>query len=178
MKNVLMLETHDEILNAHMHGDYPELALIIPAKEAEQSETPMEQLRKIYEVGKHYPDKGVYAGELKKEDGFYGVFVSLKDFEDEDCEDEFTWNKAMGLELPEGYRVPDIRELTLIHLNIEDVNAGLTAANGEKLESWYWSSTEYGNTSAWGFAMGNGSRYNSSKNGNNNYVRPVLAVKL
>lgn len=178
MKNVIMLETYEEILNAHMHGDYPELALIIPAKEPEQSETPMEQLRKIYEVGKHYPDKGVYAGELKKEDGFYGIFVALKDFEDEDCENEFTWNKAMGLKLPEGYRVPDIRELTLIHLNIEDVNAGLTAANGEKLESWYWSSTEYDSYTAWTFHMNIGSRLSNDKHYYGNYVRPVLAVKL
>ena len=178
MKNVIMLETHEEILNAHMHGDYPELALIIPAKEAEQSETLAAQLCKIYEVGRYYPDKGVYAGELKKEDGFYGIFVALKDFEDEDCEDEFTWNKAMWLELPEGYRVPDIRELTLIHLNIEDVNAGLTAANGEKLESWYWSSTESNNGNAWLFDMTGGNRSNYSKDNLNYYVRPVLAVKL
>lgn len=177
MKNVLMLETHDEILNAHMHGDYPELALVIPAKEAEQSETPMEQLRKIYEVGKHYPDKGIYAGELLKKDGLYGIFVALKDFEDEDCESEFTWNEAMGLKLPEGYRVPDIRELTLIHLNIEDVNAGLTAASGKKLEGWYWSSTEYNMNYAWRFYMIYGSRYDYFKN-YLNYVRPVLALKL
>lgn len=178
MKNVLMLETHDEILNAHMHGDYPELALVVLVKEPEQSETLAAQLCKIYEVGRYYPDKGVYAGELKKEDGFYGIFVALKDFEDEDCENEFTWNKAMGLKLPEGYRVPDIRELTLIHLNIEDVNAGLTAANGEKLESWYWSSTEYYNYGAWLFNMINGLRYGSNKGNINSYVRPVLAVKL
>lgn len=178
MKNVLMLETHEEILNAHMHGDYPELALVVLVKEPEQSETLAAQLCKIYEVGRYYPDKGVYAGEVKKEDGFYGIFVALKDFEDEDCENEFTWNKAMGLKLPEGYRVPDIRELTLIHLNIEDVNAGLTAANGEKLESWYWSSTESNNGNAWIFDMDNGGRCNYSKDNLTYYVRPVLAVKL
>lgn len=183
MKNVLMLETHDEILNAHMHGDYPELALVIPAKEVEQSETPdttpMAQQCKIYEIGKYYPDKGVYAGELKKEDGFYGIFVALKDFEDEDeDQDEFMWNEAMRLPLPEGYHVPDIRELALIHLNIEYVNAGLTAANGEKLEGDYWSSTENGNNDAWRFNMGNGDRYNYLKYGNTSYVRPVLAIKL
>lgn len=178
MKNVLMLETHDEILNAHMHGDYPELALVVLVKEPEQSETLAAQLCKIYEVGRYYPDKGVYAGELKKEDGFYGIFVALKDFEDEDCENEFTWNKAMGLKLPEGYRVPDIRELTLIHLNIEDVNAGLTAANGEKLESWYWSSTGYNMDDAWVFSMNDGSRDWLDKDDDGYYVRPVLAVKL
>ena len=178
MKNVLMLETHDEILNAHMHGDYPELALVVLVKEPEQSETLAAQLCKIYEVGRYYPDKGVYAGELKKEDGFYGIFVALKDFEDEDCENEFTWNKAMGLKLPEGYRVPDIRELTLIHLNIEDVNAGLTAANGEKLESWYWSSTEDDNSNAWLFDMNGGGRCGYTKDNLTYYVRPVLAVKL
>lgn len=75
MKNVLMLETHDEILNAHMHGDYPELALVIPAKEVEQSETPMEQKSELYEIGKYYPNLGVYAGELKRGMDFT-VFLS------------------------------------------------------------------------------------------------------
>lgn len=182
MKNVIMLETHEEILNAHMHGDYPELALVIPAKEPEQSETPdttpTAQLDSPYKIGKYYPDKGVYAGGLKKEDGFYGIFVSLKDFENEDCEDEFTWDEAIRLSLPEGYHIPDIRELTLIHLNIDDVNAGLTAANGERLVGDYWSSTEYGNDNAWGFTVHSGGRNYRSKYGNGKYVRPVLAVKL
>ena len=83
----------------------------------------------------------------------------------------------MRLSLPEGYRVPDIRELTLIHLNIDDVNAGLSAAGGEKFEGWYWSSTEYNSNYAWRLTMYNGNRYANYKY-SNGYVRPVLALKL
>ncbi len=182
MKNVLMLETHDEILNAHMHGDYPELALVIPAKEVEQSETPMEQKSELYEIGKYYPNLGVYAGELKKRDGFYGIFVALKDAGEKDEDDNsqgFTWNDTMELKFSQdNIHVPDIRELSLIHLNIDDVNAGLEAAGGEKLEGWYWSSTEYNMNDAWLFCMNYGLRDWYGKDRNSYYVRPVLALKL
>lgn len=181
MKNAIVLESHNEILSAHMRGEYPELALVIPAKEAEPSETKDNISTEKYEVGKYYSGLGVYAGELKKQDGFYGIFAALQDAgeKDEDGDSqEYTWEDTMRLSLPEGYRVPDIRELTLIHLNIDDVNAGLSAAGGEKLEGYYWSCTEYDTHSAWVLNMNNGYRYACTKDYYNFYVRPVLALKL
>ena len=181
MKNAIILESYNEILSSHMRGEYPELALVIPAKEAELSETKDNISTEKYEVGKYYSDLGVYAGELKKQDGFYGIFVALQDAgeKDEDGDSqEYTWEDTMRVSLPEGYRVPDIRELTLIHLNIDDVNAGLSAAGGEKLEGYYWSSTEYSSNLAWLLYMYNGSRNYYYKNDYNTYVRPVLALKL
>lgn len=180
MKNAIILESYNEILSSHMRGEYPELALVIPAKEAELSETKDNISTEKYEVGKYYSDLGVYAGELKKQDGFYGIFVALQDAgeKDEDGDSqEYTWEDTMRVSLPEGYRVPDIRELTLIHLNIDDVNAGLSAAGGEKLEGYYWSSTEYNSGSAWTLTMNNGHRNYFNKY-YNYYVRPVLALKL
>lgn len=182
MKNAIVLESHNEILSAHMRGEYPELALVIPAKEAEPSETKDNISTEKYEVGKYYSGLGVYAGELKKQDGFYGIFAALQDAgeKDEDGDSqEYTWEDTMRLSLPEGYRVPDIRELTLIHLNIDDVNAGLSAAGGEKLEGYYWSSTEYDNYGAWVLRMSDGSRgWGHKSDYYNYYVRPVLALKL
>lgn len=181
MKNAIVLESHNEILSAHMRGEYPELALVIPAKEAEPSETKDNISTEKYEVGKYYSGLGVYAGELKKQDGFYGIFAALQDAgeKDEDGDSqEYTWEDTMRLSLPEGYRVPDIRELTLIHLNIDDVNAGLSAAGGEKLEGYYWSSTEYYSNTAWRLHVTNGSRDYDYKFFTNHYVRPVLALKL
>lgn len=108
-------------------------------------------------------------------------FAALQDAgeKDEDGDSqEYTWEDTMRLSLPEGYRVPDIRELTLIHLNIDDVNAGLSAAGGEKLEDYYWSSTEYNNYGAWRLRMSDGNRDWYDKNYSNYYVRPVLALKL
>ena len=55
MKNAIVLESHNEILSAHMRGEYPELALVIPAKEAEPSE--ITDISAKYEIGKYYPNK-------------------------------------------------------------------------------------------------------------------------
>ena len=181
MKNAIVLESLNEILSAHMRGEYPELALVIPAKEAEPSNTKDNISTEKYEVGKYYSGLGVYAGELKKQDGFYGIFAALQDAgeKDEDGDSqEYTWEDTRIVSLPEGYRVPDIRELTLIHLNIDDVNAGLSAAGGEKLEGYYWSSTEYDYNYAWNLRMSDGGRNYYYKNYINLYVRPVLALKL
>lgn len=181
MKNAIVLESHNEILSAHMRGEYPELALVIPAKKAEPSETKDNISTEKYEVGKYYSGLGVYAGELKKQDGFYGIFAALQDAgeKDEDGDSqEYTWDEAMKIKFSQdNIHVPDIRELSLLHLNIDDVNAGLSAAGGEKLESYYWSSTEGSSSHAWNLWMDDGGRYSGNKS-INTYVRPVLALKL
>ena len=135
-----------------------------------------------YEIGKYYPNKGVYAGELKKEDGFYGIFATLQDAgeKDEDGDSqEYTWEDAMKIKFSQdNIHVPDIRELSLLHLNIDDVNAGLVAAGGEKLEGYYWSSTEYISNHAWTLNMVTGYRSIYYKTNFYKYVRPVLTIKL
>lgn len=181
MKNAIILESYNEILSSHMRGEYPELALVIPAKEAEPDETKDNISTEKYEVGKYYSGLGVYAGELKKQDGFYGIFAALQDAGEKDDDgdsQEYTWEDAMKIKFSQdNIHVPDIRELSLLHLNIDDVNAGLSAAGGEKLESYYWSSTEYNSLYAWGLTMDSGYRdYNYKYD--DYYVRPVLALKL
>ena len=118
---------------------------------------------------------------MKKQDGFYGIFAALQDAGEKDEDgysQEYTWDEAMKIKFSQdNIHVPDIREISLLHLNIDDVNAGLSAAGGEKLESYYWSSTEYNSDGAWRLSMNNGGRYNYNKN-YNLYVRPVLALKL
>lgn len=180
MKNAIVLESHNEILSAHMRGEYPELALVVPDKEAEISVISDGSTK--YEIGKYYPNKGIYAGDLKKKDGFYGIFAALQDAGEKDDDgdsQEYTWEEAMKTKFSQdNIHVPDIRELSLLHLNIDDVNAGLSAAGGEKLEGYYWSSTEYNSSNAWRLLMPNGYRFNSNKSHGNYYVRPVLALKL
>lgn len=179
MKNAIVLESHNEILSAHMRGEYPELALVVPDKEAEISVISDGSTK--YEIGKYYPNKGIYAGDLKKKDGFYGIFAALQDAGEKDDDgdsQEYTWEEAMKTKFSQdNIHVPDIRELSLLHLNIDDVNAGLSAAGGEKLEGYYWSSTEYSSNGAWKLGMGNGYRDYGSKY-SSYYVRPVLALKL
>lgn len=180
MKNAIVLESHNEILSAHMRGEYPELALVIPAKEAKPSE--ITDISAKYEIGKYYPNKGIYAGDLKKKDGFYGIFAALQDAGEKDDDgdsQEYTWEEGMKIKFSQdNIHVPDIRELSLLHLNIDDVNAGLSAAGGEKLEGYYWSSTEYDNNNAWRLVMSDGNRGARHKNYSTQYVRPVLALKL
>lgn len=180
MKNAIVLESHNEILSAHMRGEYPELALVVPDKEAEISVISDGSTK--YEIGKYYPNKGIYAGDLKKKDGFYGIFAALQDAGEKDDDgdsQEYTWEEAMKTKFSQdNIHVPDIRELSLLHLNIDDVNAGLSAAGGEKLEGYYWSSTEYSDYGAWLLDMSAGGRYAYGKTSNRRYVRPVLALKL
>ena len=180
MKNAIVLESHNEILSAHMRGEYPELALVVPDKEAEISVISDGSTK--YEIGKYYPNKGIYAGDLKKKDGFYGIFAALQDAGEKDDDgdsQEYTWEEAMKTKFSQdNIHVPDIRELSLLHLNIDDVNAGLSAAGGEKLEGYYWSSTESSRNHAWLLDMSDGYRNAYVKSNNCNYVRPVLALKL
>lgn len=180
MKNAIVLESHNENLSAHMRGEYLELALVIPAKEAEPYE--ITDISAKYEIGKYYPNKGIYVGDLKKKDGFYGIFAALQDAgekDDDGVSQEYTWEEAMKIKFSQdNIHVPDIRELSLLHLNIDDVNAGLSAAGGEKLKGYYWSSTEYDLYYAWLLRVSDGYRYYYPKNYANLYVRPVLALKL
>lgn len=180
MKNAIVLENHNEILSAHMRGEYRELALVVPDKEAEISVISDGSTK--YEIGKYYPNKGIYAGDLKKKDGFYGIFAALQDAGEKDDDgdsQEYTWEEAMKIKFSQdNIHVPDIRELSLLHLNIDDVNAGLSAAGGEKLEGYYWSSTEDSSVIAWYLWMDGGTRTYGSKGYYSLCVRPVLALKL
>ncbi len=74
--------------------------------------------------------------------------------------------------------MPSLTELEKLFANKAAINASLNALGVALLEGWYWSSTEYGYFSAWILRMSDGSRNLTSKNYNNAYVRPVLALKL
>lgn len=73
-------------------------------------------------------------------------------------------------------QMPNLRQLDAIYKNKEVLNKAFIAAGGEALddEAYYWSSTEYFSTGAWGLSVNNGYRYDYGK-GYYRYVRPVLA---
>ena len=75
--------------------------------------------------------------------------------------------------------LPSMRDLITLYNAKSYVNASLslTASSGAKTltESYYWSSTEGSNGSAWRLRMSDGYRGWGYKNYNNYYVRPVLA---
>ena len=75
--------------------------------------------------------------------------------------------------------LPSLTELEKLFANKAAINASLNALGVALLEGWYWSSTEYNSNGAWLLRMSDGLRYYNYKDGSNNdYVRPVLALKL
>lgn len=74
--------------------------------------------------------------------------------------------------------LPSLTELEKLFANKAAINASLKALGVALLEGWYWSSTEYNNYYAWVLRMSDGYRDWFSKNNLNEYVRPVLALKL
>lgn len=54
--------------------------------------------------------------------------------------------------------MPSLTELEKLFANKAAINASLNALGVALLEGWYWSSTEYANSSAWTLRMSDGYR--------------------
>ena len=76
--------------------------------------------------------------------------------------------KKIGLnndiQLKEGEYIPTLAELYLICLNQKAINEAIDFVGGQKLKGWYWSSTEYSATYAWGLSLNDGTAYLITKN--------------
>lgn len=88
--------------------------------------------------------------------------------------------QAVGLnpaiQLKDGEYIPTLAELYLICLNRKAINAAMRFVGGQELAGWYWSSTEYSATHAWGLYLNNGYAHNySAKASIAGRVRPVSA---
>lgn len=122
-------------------------------------------------IGDFINDKGIYAGVLYDENGENPkeLFVAM-----EDAPKKMDWNTAMAQDYGK-YHLPDIRELTQIHLYKDAINAGLEKNGGEAMQDdWYWSSTERSAAGAWYVSFTSGGRWGGYKYGTG-YVRLVLA---
>ena len=73
--------------------------------------------------------------------------------------------------------LPSLGELMMIYANMRKINYALSLINGatQLAETWYWSSTEYSATHAWGLYLNNGLALTSTKATNQGRVRPVSA---
>ncbi len=101
---------------------------------------------KHLKIGDFVEGKGIYAGVLYDENGENpkSLFVAMKD-----APEKMNWSTAMAQDYGQ-YRLPDIRELTQIHLYKDAINAGLRKNGGEPLkDEYYWSSSEYYSNNAW-----------------------------
>lgn len=83
-----------------------------------------------------------------------------------------------NLNLDEDEYIPSVAQLHLILLNINEINKALEEVGGEPMKTnWYWSSTEYSNTSAWYVHFGSGST-NSYYKAGTFVVRPSVVCKI
>lgn len=77
--------------------------------------------------------------------------------------------------LGENEHIPSLGELYFILLHIRDINAALEAIGGKPLCSWYWTSTQYSATNAWGLNLRDGIACSYAKATLQNRVRAVSA---
>lgn len=127
---------------------------------------------KHLKIGDFVEGKGIYAGVMYDENGENpkSLFVAMKD-----APEKMNWSTAMAQDYGQ-YRLPDIRELTQIHLYKDAINAGLRKNGGEALkDNWYWSSSEISSSYAWVVGPSDGVMYYYGK-GNSRPVRCVLAL--
>lgn len=81
-----------------------------------------------------------------------------------------------AIQLKDGEYIPTLAELYLICLNRKAINAAMRFVGGQKLTDWYWSSTEFSATYAWGLYLNDGYAYNGgTKATTTSRVRPVSA---
>lgn len=133
-------------------------------------------------TGSYIYTDGTRSEELDQSKTIAGILCNVTDTHEiaimpVESKERLNFDEAQQFCQAEGGRCPTIDELTGIFLNKNKINAALKAANLPELkESWYWSSTEYGNGYAWILRMSDGLRGAYSKYGNGQYVRPVLAL--
>ena len=84
--------------------------------------------------------------------------------------------QGTDIELNPGEYIPSLFELNVIYLWRKYVDEALDIVEGELLkDDWYWSSTSYSATSAWGLFFSNGYQDSNSKSTSRGRVRPVSA---
>ena len=73
--------------------------------------------------------------------------------------------------------LPSLGELMMIYANMRKINYALSLINGatQLAETWYWSSTQYSATRAWGLGLYNGDANTNTKATYQPRVRPVSA---
>lgn len=83
---------------------------------------------------------------------------------------------GLDFELGAGQWIPSLGELRFIFMHVKQLNQALTALGADPfVKDWYWSSTEYGQYTAWNVSFSNGG-VNSNGNRTTTYrVRPVVA---
>ena len=77
--------------------------------------------------------------------------------------------------LDRGQFIPSVAQWRFICLFRKELNQALAELGGDELTGWYWTSTEYSATYAWGLYLSNGNMYSSTKASSRYRVRAVSA---
>ena len=115
-------------------------------------------------------DPGNYTGYIKEYDDAVADWDGKKNT-------EHIRAIGTGIELKDDEWIPSVAELYLIYLNKRAINAAIALSNGEPLhDGWYWTSTEYSATYAWGLSLNVGYLYYwLDQVQDSSYVRAVAA---
>ena len=127
----------------------------------------MVQNYQMFELVEKDDHRGIYIGEADNGP----VIVDLHD-----ASKTMTWDEAKEYAQKEGKRLPSQRELMLMFAQQEKLNAALEEHEGKAWERvWYWSSSEYSDSSAWFVGADSGGVDWDYKANGSIYVRCVLA---
>lgn len=133
-------------------------------------------------TGSYIYTDGTRSEELDQSKTIAGILCNVTDTHEiaimpVESKERLNFDEAQQFCQSAGGRCPTIDELTGIYLNKDKINASLKAAGLPELkESWYWSSTESSNFTAWILDMSDGLRGALNKYNYGHYVRPVLAL--
>ena len=127
-------------------------------------------------------DKGDYSLTNDNDDEECGKYYdnSIDAISDWDGEKNTEHIKSIGTDIPldDGEFIPSVGQIGFINLFLKSVNEALKYVRGERLEGYYWTSTEGSAEHAWGLCLYDGSLYWGAKASNRHRVRAVSAFPL
>ena len=128
-------------------------------------------------------DKGGYSLTNDNDDEECGKYYdnSIDAISDWDGEKNTEHIKSIGTDIPldDGEFIPSVGQIVFINLFLKSVNEALKYVGGEKLEGYYWTSTEYSDEGAWSLDLNDGGLvYWHAKASGHNHVRAVSAFPL
>ena len=128
-------------------------------------------------------DKGGYSLTNDNDDEECGKYYdnSIDAISDWDGEKNTEHIKSIGTDIPldDGEFIPSVWQICFINLFLKSVNEALKYVGGEKLEGYYWTSTEYSPEHAWHLYLSDGTLdFWDDRASNSHRVRAVSAFPL
>ena len=91
--------------------------------------------------------------------GKFDFLLDTVDFDDK----YYTWNEAMQLAKDNGFKLNTKEEGGILIAYKDEIDSLIDSVDGKKMNDWYWFSSEYNGSSAWGYNATDGRLGNSYK---------------